>query len=182
MQSGFQTSGVTYWQHGKMVANRFEDLMSEQPKMEWNLPSWFSENEDQIRDLLLPNMNQIIEYQIWHDCGKPFCRVAGDDGKSHYPDHASVSAEIWRKLGGNETTADLIERDMDWHTTKPSETSEIENHPLALPLLVTALCEVHANAQMFGGFDSDSFKIKHKRLTRSGNSTIKRILTNAFNK
>lgn len=45
-----------------------------------------------------------------------------------------------------------------------------------LTLLVTSLCEIHANADMFGGIESSSFKIKFKQLDRRGNQIIKKII------
>jgi hypothetical protein len=42
-------------------------------------------------------------------------------------------------------------------------------------LLLTGLCELHSNAQMFGGIDSTSFKIKFKQLERLGKKVIERI-------
>lgn len=34
---------------------------------------------------------------------------------------------------------------------------------------LVGLAEVYANAELFGGFDSDSFKIKLKKIVRNGN-------------
>ncbi len=113
------------------------------------------------------------EYQIFHDCGKPFCLEIGEDGKRRYPGHAEKSAEIWMALedrGNNaETIADLMRHDMDFHTMRGEEISELWNCYLAPTLYFTAWAELYANAQMFGGFDSDSFKIKRKRLIKAGN-------------
>lgn len=45
-------------------------------------------------------------------------------------------------------------------------------------LLITGLCEIHSNAVMFGGIDSQSFKIKHKKLNRLGKNIVKKIKEN----
>jgi hypothetical protein len=37
---------------------------------------------------------------------------------------------------------------------------------------VTAVAEVHSNALMFGGLDSDGFKIKAKHLDKKGRQVI----------
>jgi len=44
--------------------------------------------------------------------------------------------------------------------------------PEAAALLLTAIAEVHSNAEMFGGHDSDSFKAKIKRLDKRGRIAI----------
>lgn len=168
MQAGTQTKGISFWEHGSLVAARFRDLMNAEPNMTWRLPSWFTENVDWIRGTLAPDFDIISTYQLWHDCGKPFARVVDADGKIHYPNHAKISADIWRKLGGDALIGDLIERDMDCHLLRPAEACDFALKPHALVLLVTALCELHANASMFGGIESDSFKMKFKRLDRCG--------------
>ncbi len=35
----------------------------------------------------------------------------------------------------------------------------------------TSICEIHANAQLFGGIESISFKIKEKKLLRNINKS-----------
>lgn len=50
--------------------------------------------------------------------GKPFCRTIDAEGRQHFPDHATVSARIWREAGGSEEVARLIEQDMDVHLLK----------------------------------------------------------------
>jgi len=175
MQAGFQTTGLSFWEHGSMVAARFRDLMNPNPCMVWRLPDWFSENADWIRAQLMPNFELITTYQQWHDCGKPYCRTVDEDGKAHYPDHAAVSAQIWAKLGGDPTIGRLIEQDMLCHQLRPADAEAFASNPDALTLLVTALCELHANASMFGGISSDSFKIKYKRLDKCGAIILKNL-------
>lgn len=175
MKAGFQTKGISYWDHGALVAARFRDLMNPNPNMTWRLPNWFVDNADMIRRKLAQDFESIITYQQWHDCGKPLCRTVDDEGKVHYPDHAKVSAEIWRKLGGDPFIGELIEHDMDCHLLRPAQAAEFANQPHALILLTSALCELHANASMFGGFQSDSFKIKYKRLDRCGSIILSQL-------
>lgn len=175
MQAGHQTAGISYWEHGELVAARFRDLMNPNPSMTWKLPVWFTENADLIRARLLPDFELISTYQRWHDLGKPYCRMIGEDGKIHYPDHASISANIWRDLNGDPMIGTLIEQDMLCHQLRPADAEAFASNPNALVLLATALCELHANASMFGGFQSDSFKIKHKRLDKCGTIVLKSI-------
>ena len=175
MKAGHQTAGISYWEHGSLVAARFRDLMSQEPCMTWRLPAWFTENAAWIREQLLPDFDLITTYQQWHDCGKPATRTIDADGKIHYPNHAVVSASIWRNLGGDPKIGDLIEQDMACHLLRPAEAEAFASNPNALILLTTALCELHANATMFGGFQSDSFKIKYKRLDKCGAIILKQL-------
>lgn len=175
MQAGHQTKGISYWDHGALVASRFRDLMSPAPAMTWRLPDWFTENANWIREQLAPEHDRILTYQLWHDCGKAYCREEDADGKVHYPDHANVSADIWLSLGGDPFIGELIRRDMDCHTLRTAQAEEFAQKPFALILLTTALCELHANASMFGGIESESFKIKFKRLDKCGNIIIRKL-------
>lgn len=57
---------------------------------------------------------------------------------------------------------------MDLHLLKPSTIETFTRYDLAPPLLLTALSELHANAEMFGGIESTSFHIKWKTLSKTG--------------
>lgn len=168
MMAGHQAKGLSFWTHGSMVAARFRDLMNPNPCMTWRLPDWFTSNQNFIRASLMPDFKSITEYHQWHDLGKPYCQIIDDEGRTHYPNHAEVSADIWRSLGGDSKIGQLIADDMLCHQLRPAEALAFASNPNALTLLVTALCELHANAAMFGGIESDSFKIKYKRLDKCG--------------
>ena len=116
-----------------------------------------------------------MRYQLWHDCGKPATRQVDADGRVHYPDHADASSRIWLQLGGEPEIAELIRRDMECHLLRPAGAAAFAKTPFALELLITSLCELHANATMFGGMDSESFKIKFKRLDRCGSIILKEL-------
>ena len=170
MKTGFQTKGISYWDHGALVAARFRDLMNPNPNMTWRLPNWFVDNADMIRRKLAPDFEYIITYQQWHDLSKPFCRVIDNEGRIHYPNHASLAGELWCAAGGSAKIGRLISHDMDMHLLKPSQVENYQHVDISVCLLTTALCEVHANAGMFGGMQSDSFKIKIKHLDRLGSA------------
>jgi hypothetical protein len=121
MCAGKQTLGISYWEHGQLVSQRFKDLMNPNPSMTWKLPDWFMENDTWIREQLAPRYEELIEYQIWHDCGKPYCRTVDDDGKVHYPNHAIISAGIWLSLNGDPKIGELIQDDMICHQLRPSD-------------------------------------------------------------
>lgn len=120
-----------------------------------------------MRKNLLPS--EILEnYTVFHDCSKPFCRILDEDGKQHFPNHSEISAQIWKKYGGNEQEAELMRLDMEIHKLKADSLKEFAARPEAISLLLTGLSEVHSNAIMFGGLDSVSFKIKWKQVEKRG--------------
>ena len=171
MTSCCQTPGQTILQHGEAVSARFKDLIGDR-RLEWRLPDWFD------LDLLLPlcpSAEILEQYHVYHDCGKPFCRTVDEEGRQHFPDHARISASIWRVYGGDPFIATLIERDMDMHTLKPADADNYPYLHLVPALLLTALAELHTNASMFGGIESTSFKIKFKALNKLGNRLTNRI-------
>ncbi len=68
--------------------------------------------------------------------------------------------------------ARLMGMDMDAHLLKADGIQEFADRPEAVTLLLTSLAEVHSNAAMFGGVDSDSFKIKAKHLEKRGRQVV----------
>lgn len=111
-------------------------------------------------------------YQVFHDCGKPLCRTVDEHGRQHFPGHAEVSRRTWIECSdgspGAMHVADLIGMDMDIHLMTASGIEEFSMRPQAMALLLTALCEVHSNSQMFGGIDSPGFRMKYKKIDRFG--------------
>ena len=165
-----QTQGQTILQHGESVAEWYKDLIGARTR-EWRLPDWF----DPALFELCPDVETMERYHIYHDCGKPYCRTVDEEGRQHFPDHARISASIWRVNGGPEAVARLIAHDMDMHTLKPADADTYPHLDIAPALLLTALAELHSNADMFGGIESTSFKIKFKNLNKLGNRIINRI-------
>jgi len=121
------------------------------------------------------------QYQTYHDCGKPYCRVVDDEGKQHFPDHARISSEIYAKYfdyPASPTSPNfpdshlitlMISDDMNFHTLKSEELNKWfklhENNPKYLcSLYLTAWAEIISNSKMFGGMESTSYKIKRKTL------------------
>jgi hypothetical protein len=177
MRSCEQTSGITVLRHGEMVRDHYRDLVSHLRdgtplEFEWRLPDW-------IRDPMLlgflPDDGTMAEYHLFHDVGKPACRTVDDEGRQHFPDHAAVSARVWREAGGCEEVAHLIASDMDVHLLKAEGVEAFAARPEAIALLLTGLSEVTANASMFGGIESTSFKIKYKNIEKRGRAVVKAI-------
>lgn len=65
---------------------------------------------------------------------------------------------------------------MDFHLLKAEDVVQFASNPLAIPLMLTGLAEIHANASMFGGLDSTSFKIKWKHIDKRGRQVLSHIV------
>ena len=177
MQGCEQTSGLTVLAHGEMVRDHYRDLVGHLRDgsplaFEWRLPEWI---HDPLILQFLPDDAVMAEYHLFHDVGKPACRTVDEEGRQHFPDHAAVSARVWREAGGCEEVAHLIASDMDVHLLKGEGVDEFARRPEAVALLLTGLAEVTANASMFGGIESTSFKIKYKNIEKRGRAVVKAI-------
>lgn len=179
-----QTKGQSVFQHGRSVESYVKEFLIylkgiKSLDREWNLPEWVSDYKNHIVDNVMED--KIFEYARYHDCGKPYCRIEDDKGV-HFPNHASVSREVYLHLGGDNTVANLIGWDMCLHVFNAEEIKKYCDSEWtaqeAVTLLVAALSEIHSNARMFGGIESVSFKIKFKQLVKRG----KQILKHYFNK
>jgi hypothetical protein len=140
-------------------------------------------------DFLLENQydNNIMKnYQIYHDCGKPYCRkteeIIDSDGniqiKQHFPDHAKVSSDTFAKYFDSPLITQLILDDMNYHMFKAELLdnwlqSHINNPKYLCSLYLTAWSEIISNSKMFGGMDSTSYKIKRKALITSAKKLYK---------
>lgn len=169
-----QSSGQTILQHGEAVAQKYRDLM-EGNTTGWKLPDWFIKHGAELFKLT-PIADVMEQYHIYHDCAKGDCLRIDEDGKRHFSNHAMMSAALWLSHGGDSLIGKLIEHDMDMHLLKPADVDAYKHLSLVPALLLTALSEIHANAEMFGGIDSTSFKIKFKQLSKTGQLLCDRIL------
>lgn len=174
-----QTQGQSVLQHGFSVKNYLFDIINHlrdgSPlKFEWVLPEWVYSEKDFILKSL-PSDDTLKLYTIFHDCGKLFCLTIDENGKRHFPEHAKVSHEIFKKYFDNDVSADLILHDMDIHLLKSDGVEEFSKLPNAITLLLTGLSEVHSNSNMFGGISSTSFKIKHKSISKRGKQIINQL-------
>ena len=182
MRSCNQSQNLTVQEHGEMVADYYIDLIGHLQdgnplQYEWRLPEWI---HDPKLIQGLPTRDVMLDYHLFHDVGKPFCRTVDEDGRQHFPDHAAVSERIWREARGDEEVAQLIGMDMDMHLLKGDGVEEFARRPQANALILTALAEVHANASMFGGIESVSFKIKWKHISKRGKAVLAKMAQPAF--
>lgn len=178
MHSTYQFEGIDMLEHGLMVHNSYKQLLSAMKNEELDfLEKWLGNafiNKD-FSAMLLENQYSIENmenYHIYHDCGKPYCRVI-EDGKQHFPNHAIKSAEIYNQYFDNQAIADLILNDMAFHTLKSEQLimwlhENKDRKYFLCSLYLTAWSEIIANSTMFGGADSTSFKIKKKTLINAG--------------
>lgn len=166
-----QAPGFSIYDHGLDVANRYRDLhrlvRGEAPLLTWKLTERIT---DQLR-LLLPlaaSPEEARLYHLMHDCGKPSCLQLDEHGRRHFPGHAERSFQLFSETFPDRPThARWIAKDMLCHTARGGEVERLAQDPDAPTLCLTAWAELHSNAEhLFGGFESDSFKIKLKRLEK----------------
>ena len=178
MQECPQTSTQSVYQHGVSVKEHLLQLIdfldTGHISGDWRLPEWITEYRTQLRSKLL-SRKIIEEYATFHDCGKPYCLTLDENGKRHFPDHAEKSYQTWLSIGGDLQIAKLIRMDMMIHTIKAVEIDDFIQHPEAITLLLAGLAEVHSNAKMFGGIESDSFKIKWKHINKHGKTICQKL-------
>jgi hypothetical protein len=175
METCKQTKNQNVYEHGLSVWKYTEKILNK----EWdglNLPDWFKCNFSIITDNIC-DIETIKTYNVYHDCGKPFCIEIDDEGKQHFPNHANVSYDVWKTVSDDETVAELISLDMVLHVeTAEQIVSRNIKLKILLTLLITAFAELHSNAEMFGGIDSLSFKIKHKKICQRGKMIMRRYV------
>lgn len=185
MRTCFQFENQSILDHGLSVHEWFKDLygylMRGEPlQRAWRLPDWI--DDPLLRQKLL-DFDILATYQTYHDCGKPLCRTIDEAGKQHFPNHAEISRQRWLECSDNSPAAQQIARliamDMDIHLLKSEQLEEFCQRPEAISLLLTGLCELHSNAQMFGGIESTGFKIKWKHLNKMGKRILDRIRESA---
>ncbi len=180
MEACEQTKGMSVLQHGILVNNYYLDLinhlrMRTPLKYECKLPEWVTTQKEKILSNVYAD-HTMGRYQIHHDAGKTQCKEVDENGKVHFPDHANVSYEVWKQLFPDDVIVqNLIKMDMDIHTLKSEGVEEFAKRPEAVSLIITGLCEIHANASMFGGIESTSFKIKWKQIDKRGRQVMNLI-------
>lgn len=170
MEQCEQAPGLNMLGHGQLVHAKYRALMDQLASNSHPCPhlaAIYAKFE-------LPPAHTLERYHVYHDCGKHLVATVNEDGRRQFPNHAQASAQQYALLFPEDTrTAHLILHDMDFHTLRGDDLLALCQDPLAPILYFTAWAEVYANAEMFGGQQSDSFKIKAKRLIQAG----KKLLT-----
>ena len=159
-------------EHGTRVHDSYTQLWgglaaSEFEQDEPALQAWFNRIRSTMPDALLAP-EDLHAYHVYHDCGKHIVLCTDDTGRRHFPDHAAASALQYAAIFPNDhRTSYLIAHDMDFHTMRGDDLRVLWTQPLAATLYLTAWAEIRANAGMFGGFQSESYKIKRSRLLKA---------------
>ena len=167
-----QTQGMNMLEHGQRVHDSYVQLWggltaSEFELDEPGLQAWFDRIRDTMSETLL-SPDDLRAYHVYHDCGKHLVLCTDETGRRHFPDHAAASAVQYQAIfPSHHRTRDLIAHDMDFHTIRGDDLRVLWTHPLAATLYLTAWAEIRANATMFGGFQSESYKIKRSRLLQA---------------
>lgn len=175
MSSFDQTEGQTIYEHGlsvwdfakRLYAGQFDGM---------RIPDWFQENRFTIAVQIIP-FSAMKRYCIYHDCSKPLCMEVGEDGKVRFPNHASISAGLYSQIFPDDCDgAWLTNNDMALHTLKASEIEKmckLNRKELMFSLIISAFAEVHSNAKMFGGIESNSFKMKWRKVNQRSKQIFK---------
>jgi len=185
MKNCEQSVNQSVLEHGISVKNYLFDLIDHLRigtplKYNWALPDWLLANKEFILSEL-PDDKTLKLYTIFHDCGKPKCLTIDSDNKKHFTNHAEVSHKTFIEFSDNKIAAELIKHDMDIHLLKSDGVNNFCQNPYAITLLLSGLAEIHSNAQMFGGLESTSFRIKKKSIFKRGKQIIEKIKTNYEN-
>lgn len=188
MEECEQTEGQSVLAHGRAVWAKLSQLLEwiRDPNRGelkgWRLPSWLEEHGERlVADMEAAGITDwmLERYTTLHDCGKPYCLEVDEEGRRHFPNHAEISQSTYLGIvtGGDDgrpvseaerTIAELILSDMDVHLLRGEDVEAFAKKELAPALLLTALAEIHANADMFGGTESVGFKSKWKHIDRRG--------------
>lgn len=170
MSNCFQFENINMLQHGEMVHESYLQLMQDLENGK-EVPI-FQELYDLTKHKILPT-HALKNYHIYHDCGKHIQIEYDENGRRQFPNHAANSTQQYAILFRQDVnTQFLILHDMHFHTKRGDELAWLFRHPLGPNLFFTALAEINANCQMFGGRNSDSYKIKLKRLIQTSKKFI----------
>ncbi len=172
MKNCYQFKTLSVLGHGVAVMRKARKIINKD-LTGFKMPDWFIENIDYIIQSA-HDWKIIKRYTIWHDCGKPFCRIVDAEGKQHFPNHEQKSKETFDSFSDNKLVSNLIGNDMLLHTAKSEDLDKIILSKADwFTLIIVSFAELHANADMFGGVENTSFKIKWKQLDKRGKQVLK---------
>lgn len=167
-----QAPGMNMLQHGRLVHAKYRELINQcaHNTVKYSLVCAL------YNKFKLPPAEVLKKYHFYHDCGKHLCLTIDANGKKHYPNHAEISAKQYSILQPEDLfTTSLIKNDMAFHTARGEDLVNLCKNLLAPILYFTAWAEIMANAEMFGGEESESFKIKKSRLIQAGKKLLKGV-------
>lgn len=146
-------------------------LYGEEKRSVWFLPPWWEQYREIIRRNLC-HREEIIRYTLYHDCGKPL--VAERNGmRMSFKGHEYFSSRVYNSLMKKDRKViRMIAQDMDIHRSKAGDLPILISRKEIVTLLFVSICEVHSNAELFGGFESESFRIKLKKIYTRGKAIL----------
>jgi hypothetical protein len=178
MKNCYQTDKQNVYEHGLSVWKFYQRILDGEHEG-MKIPKWFSDYEHLFsghEKHHLYSRDIAEKYTTFHDLGKTKCLTIDENGRRHFPNHAAISEQMWLEYGCCPTIGKLIGLDMIFHTEKPEEILERNLDPKILcTLMIAALAELHANAEMFGGITSESFCIKYKKLSKRATFILREI-------
>jgi hypothetical protein len=177
MKNCFQSKNQSIYERGEAVQKQtlyiINLLNNNLIDSNYRIPDYFYHNRELILANLIP-IDDIKDYTLFHDCGKPYCQRIDERGV-HFDNHAEVSKDVWMSISDNEQVAKLISMDMIIHKMKACDIDSFIQHKECVTLLLVGLAEIHANAEMFGGIESESFKIKYSQINRRGKAILQKL-------
>lgn len=193
MQATEQAKGQNILEHGRSVREHYLAILEHlQGKIDlnsfdnWKLPEWV----DSYREPILANLPSLYvmdRYLTLHDCGKPDVIIFDENGRKHFPNHAEASEKAYNKYFSSGSVSDIqvsqmIRDDMMIHMLKAVGVPEFCENPNAVGHLIAGLAELTSNAAMFGGIESDGFKMKYSALNQRGKAICKLLFENGDKK
>ena len=174
MKTCFQFKTIDMQDHGNMVHAAYVQMIADIENDNLSkYPACTAQIWRKYR-ATLPSPETIRLYHVYHDCGKHLSLTIDDEGRRHYPNHAEHSYQLFSKYNDDAIAATLIKHDMHLHLLRGEELCEfLKSFDHIGILWLTALAELYANAEMFGGCEQTSFKIKLKQIEKAG----KRLLS-----
>lgn len=170
-------SQISLWEHGSDCRKAFIEIIKGEKFGCLDKIPWI---DDAIKDLVSmygefscdsPGWRDILTYIQYHDIGKIHSKSEDKNG-IHYYNHPQISYNTWMKIGGKESIANLMGKDMIMHSAIQDECRKVLSPEEFKILRISALAEIISNARMgvFGdsSFQETSFKIKLKKIKRNG--------------
>ena len=182
MKNCYQFKNQNMIEHGLLVRKHHKQIIKDlhHSTNQYELPDELRAHSKQF--LKHQYNNHILSYyQLYHDCGKPFCLEIDDDGKRRYPKHEEVSAKVFSDAFSKTKHCDkistLIANDMIFHKENMTDIDAFleacDDKRLVYSLILTSFAELYANKSMFDDNNQTSFKIKYKKLHRVVKKIIK---------
>lgn len=84
MRTCMQFGTMDVLEHGRQVTEAFrlllEALSTGELPAGWRIPGWLQQHAEVFLSRLLP-LETLYAYQLYHDCGKPLCRITDAEGR-----------------------------------------------------------------------------------------------------